>query len=74
MSNGRKIWRYGFGAKMETLYFHNEKHSTETLFVSRVKWENGTKKSPWSSIFIFHWWTEPEFPFLVNCVSYSNNP
>lgn len=30
--------------------------------------ENGTKKkSPWSSIFLFHWWAEPEFPLLVKC-------
>lgn len=25
------------------------------------------KKSPWSSIFLFHWWAEPEFPLLVKC-------
>lgn len=30
--------------------------------------ENGTKKkSPRSSIFLFHWWAEPEFPLLVKC-------
>lgn len=31
-----EVW-YGFGAKMETLHFHNEKHSIVVLFVSRVK-------------------------------------
>lgn len=54
---------------MEMLHFYNERHSTAALFVSRVKWGklHKKKKSPWSSIFLFHWWAEPEFPLLVKC-------
>lgn len=53
---------------MEMLHFYNERHSTAALFVSRVKWGKWhKKKSPWSSIFLFHWWAEPEFPLLVKC-------